>query len=335
MITHVKSSRGKMILVAAVAVAGISASAARAADVLINDYNDVSDGLPFPLLSNGNLAPISYVRPIGDSAPVLTVRPGAPLFCARRAGAAVVQSDVVVDVNGYDASFSLAGRSYTDRGAVTVYETGQMFRAADRIPMEGATYDNQFVLTVDEVDGYCWLGLEVDQPGDPLLSVCEDAGQGVSDVLHRAGFDAQGSLNLTTTVFAAIPPVGSGDGGVYYRHVLTATGGRVDGIQLREQFPYYYESAPVFRDSLALNSSWHCQAGNGGFCSGAAGRGYMALDGLSLEAGSCLVVESARAWRRNGAAGQDLVTGRIHAAAHAPSGSGGAVATQTSITFSN
>lgn len=335
MTTTMKLDRGKWLLVAAMSALGASAfNAAQAADAVINDLNDVTSGLPFPLLGNG-VAPISYVRPLGDNTPVLTVRPGAPLFCARRPGAVSENSDVVIDVNGYNASFSLAGVSYNVGERSAIHEAGALFRAADRIPVEGAMYDNQFVLTVNDVDGYCWLGLAEEYTGNPAYAQCADAGEGVTDVLHRAGFDGQGTVHLSTTLMAAIPPAGGGEGSVYYRHVLTAEGGRVDGIQLREQFPYYYQGTATFRDSLALSSAWQCQPGAGAYCGSTAGGGYMALDGVSLEAGSCLVVVSGRAWRQQAGATQDLISGRINAAAHAPGANGTPVTSQTSVQFSN
>ncbi len=319
----------KTAIMPALAAALLASAGAGAVDVSLDAANTLVE-----VQTDAGDA-VQYWRPSGSSRAVLSIRPEQPVICmANGTGSA---GDLTVDPNGFLPAYSLAGQGGFDRSGLPVtYAATAMFRTADRVGYDGATYgvaDGQLRLDVEGVAGVCHLGLAEVNPG-PAVAGCNTINDGQADRIRRSGFDevVNGALALSTKVIDVIGDV------VLYEHQLTAIDGPVYGIRLREQFPYHDgTAAPRFARSMHIDSPWDYRASEGAHCGSArslAERGYAYLEGASLDqAGACLRVIAARTLRTDGSTPAGL-SGALHALG-SWLGANGNQYVQTHVRFAN
>jgi hypothetical protein len=287
-------------------------------------------------LGEGNS--IFFTRPQPQTGSTLITRPANGVLCSSPVQTASAEQGATVDPNGFLPPFAIGGRApHQDLGLLSIssFPANAQFRTAQRIGFGDMLFpvEPNFVV-VSDVQATCVQALAQPTPSTaPLCEVMVDSF--TADRISNQGFEPSGQLQLHSRVIDYTPT------GIYYEHVVVASGGQVSGAQLREQFPYH-TSAPGqsrFKDSLNIDSSWVCRASAGAQCSpygiSDAGMGYAHIDGASLDAGSCLRIVAMRPIAREGALDNDF-SGSLHAALfHAsPSGNGG-VATDVAQTRLN
>ncbi len=277
-------------------------------------------------LGQGNS--IRYASPEVGSIPLLVTRPSTPVLCAGQP-ASDSGSYATVDPNGYLSPVSLELRGHEPEPFLSLasFPPGAQLRAAAGIEFGDLLYPvPPEVIVVGGLAARCVPGLAAPPPDPPQAISCPAQPDSYSaDRIQSLGFELSGELQLTSRIIDQVP------GGIYYEHIVVATGGPVTGIQLREQFPYNNSrpGSPVYQHSLNIDSAWACRASIGAQCSSSsisdAARGYAHLDSASLAEGACLRIVAIRTVQS--AAGiSDNFSGSLHSAVfyHGHDDNGGA-----------
>ncbi|MBX3725760.1 MAG: hypothetical protein KF823_07565 [Xanthomonadales bacterium] len=260
---------------------------------------------------------VRFTRPQPQAGSTLVVRSVEPVLCASSGVVPGTLQGFALDPNGYLPSFVIGARGDEPELQLATYPDGALFRTADRVTFGDMIYPvPPNYVVVGNLESNCVVGLT--QPTAPSVPACTvQADSYTADRIANLSFETGGQLQLQTRIIDRTPS------GIYYEHVLTASGGRVAGVQLREMFPYR-DNLPGqsrFKQSMLIDSAWVCRASEGAQCSSSAvtdaGRGYAQLDSASLDAGACLRVVAIRPTDSTGQIDNDF-SGSLHGAVFYP-----------------
>lgn len=323
-----KSNTWRSLLLA-VGVASGGAPAV-ATDFELSAINGPATGTLGTDLLSGTLRPARYG--IQDGARALTVRSEVPVICARKGTTPVSGKRIVVDPNGYFQETSMYYAPPVDAPGGLDAPLSAWVRGSDSAPFGSATFvaGGQTPLLFATAVGARCVELPVADTaaGTATCTGAVDA----PDSIFGGEFEApsgDGALTLSSRV------VSHSMGYLTYEHVLSASNGPITDLSLREQFAYLSLSSgqPVYRNSLMLSSGWECEASEGASCGAneRQGLGYIRLDSVNLEAGSCLKITATRPGRSDGLADVPF-SGRLFTAAFYKSSVGSSYVDSTATT---
>lgn len=308
---HTIQRLAPLALALAIGAAGVSQAQTAGLRLSVDAQNDV-------LLAD--IAPgdaVRFTRPQPQAGSTLVVRSVEPVLCASSGPVPGTLQGFALDPNGYLPSFPIGSRGDEPELQLASFPDNAQFRTAERVAFGDMIYPvPPNYVVVGNAESNCVVGLA--QPSAPSVPACTVQPDSYSaDRIADLGFEPGGQVQLQTRIIDRTPSA------VYYEHVLTATGGRVEGVRLREMFPYR-DNLPGqarFKDSMLIDSAWVCRASEGAQCSSSAvtdaGRGYAHLDNASLDAGSCLRIVAIRPTDGSGQVNNDF-SGSLHGAVFYP-----------------
>jgi len=270
------------------------------------------------------LSSISYR--LSTSGQTLVARTASSVMCARATTIPGPSAPgEVIDPNGYLASYSVQGMNApAGMGLMaTTFPSWAMFRTGERLAFSQMIYPVDPLTApqkaaVSAINGICQPGALAEAPPEPIAcpAFIEDNFEKADRIATRP-FELGGTATIHSRQVAQTPT------GLFYEHVITATGGPVSGVMLREQFPFR-PAAPgkaPFKHSLDINSAWVCRATEGAQCGVAsasdAGMGYAHLESASLDEGQCLRIVAMRPVDASGSV-NSAFSGSVNAALISP-----------------
>lgn len=190
------------------------------------------------------------------------------------------------------------------------------------------------------IDAYCYLldGATNETPADSLNPdgfECHDAILG-SESIFGDRFEPGGNLGLyVNRTYSVLDPDSPYPVTLMgYDILMTAQGGDVQDLRLREQFPFHVSSSllqvsenispehgqSLFGRSLELDRVWRCSVSGGASCGdieqlGSTGVGSITLNNASLPEGSCMKVSTTRIIHTSGLHGTNRFSGQLHISA--------------------